>query len=126
MLHRAILGTLERFIGLLLEHHAGKLPLWLAPTQVAVLNVSEKSRSYAQQVANRLASLGIRVAADLHDRKVSYKIRHHTLAKVPCIWVVGGRDENDGTVAVRSVENGEPRVATMRHISPGRTTKPVR
>lgn len=105
MLHRAIVGSLERFIGMLIEHHAGALPAWLAPVQVAVLNISEGQADYASQVAKSLQNQGLRVSLDLHNEKITYKIRKHSLQKLPYILVVGDKEKEAGAVAVRARGN---------------------
>lgn len=105
MLHRAIVGSLERFIGMLIEHHAGALPAWLAPVQVAVLNISEGQADYAAQVAKTLQNQGLRVQLDLHNEKITYKIRKHSLQKLPYILVVGDKEKEAGAVAVRARGN---------------------
>lgn len=102
MLHRAILGSLERFIGILIEHHAGAMPVWLAPEQVIVLNVSEKTADYAQEVTKKLKEQGLRARGDLRNEKISYKIREHSLQKVPYLVVVGDKEQEANTVAVRA------------------------
>ncbi|WP_353189627.1 threonine--tRNA ligase [Pandoraea pnomenusa] len=102
MLHRAILGSLERFIGILIEHHAGAMPVWLAPEQVIVLNVSEKTADYAQEVTKKLKEQGLRARCDLRNEKISYKIREHSLQKVPYLVVVGDKEQEGNTVAVRA------------------------
>ena len=101
MLHRAILGSMERFIGVLIEQHAGRLPLWLAPVQAVVATITNAADGYAGEVAAALAAAGIRAEADLRNEKINYKIREHSLAKVPAILVVGARDADAGTVALR-------------------------
>ena len=101
MLHRAILGSMERFIGILIEHYAGAMPLWLAPVQVAVLNISENQAAYAAQVAEDLKSAGIRAEADLRNEKITYKIREHSLQKLPYLLIVGDREMTGSMVAVR-------------------------
>ena len=101
-LHRAILGSLERFIGILLENYAGALPLWLSPEQVVILNISRTQADYAQQVAARLKQHGIRVALDLRNEKITYKIREHSLQKLPYQIVVGDEEVRTNTVAVRN------------------------
>jgi threonyl-tRNA synthetase len=101
MLHRAILGTFERFIGILIEHHAGKFPLWLAPVQAVVATIVSDADDYAREVAARLESAGIRVQTDLRNEKINYKVREHSLAKVPLLFVVGKREAEEGTVALR-------------------------
>ncbi len=105
MLHRAILGSLERFIGILIEQHAGALPVWLAPTQVVVLNITESQDDYAREVVKALQKQGLRVQLDLRNEKINYKIREHALQKVPYFLVVGDKEKVDGTVAVRARGN---------------------
>ena len=102
MLHRAILGSLERFIGILIEHYAGAMPLWLAPMQAVVLNISEKQGEYAAQVASALRAAGLRVDADLRNEKITYKIREHSLNKLPYQIVVGDKEVAANLVAVRT------------------------
>ncbi|MBN9412783.1 MAG: threonine--tRNA ligase [Candidatus Paracaedimonas acanthamoebae] len=101
MLHRAILGSLERFIGVLIEHFAGKFPLWLAPTQIAIAPITDESHEYAQEISNLLKTHGLRVETDLRNEKINYKIRELSLAKVPYIFVVGKREAQERTVAIR-------------------------
>ncbi|MDO9421256.1 MAG: threonine--tRNA ligase [Herminiimonas sp.] len=101
MLHRAILGSFERFIGMLIENHAGALPLWLAPVQIAVLNISDAQADYAQAVAQNLKKQGFRVHVDLRNEKITYKIREHSIQKLPYIIVIGDKERDAGTVAVR-------------------------
>ena len=113
MLHRAILGSLERFIGMLIENHAGALPLWLAPVQVAVLNISEGQADYAQKVAQNLIKQGFRVQADLRNEKITYKIREHSLQKLPYIVVIGDKERDANTVAVRARGNIDLGVMTV-------------
>jgi len=105
MLHRAILGSLERFIGMLIENHAGALPLWLAPTQIAILNISEGQADYAQKLEQNLKKQGFRVHADLRNEKITYKIREHSVQKLPYIIVVGDKERDANTVAVRARGN---------------------
>jgi threonyl-tRNA synthetase len=102
MLHRAILGSIERFIGILIEHYAGALPPWLAPVQAVVMNITDRQAEYAQDVANRLRDKGFRVEADLRNEKIGFKIRERTLQRVPYLLVVGDRERDQGTVAVRT------------------------
>ncbi|MEO8717403.1 MAG: threonine--tRNA ligase, partial [Burkholderiales bacterium] len=102
MLHRAIVGSMERFLGILIEHFAGAFPSWLAPEQVAVLNISEHQMDYAAAVATALRKAGFRVAEDLRNEKISYKIREHSLQKLPYQLVVGDKEKQAGTVAVRT------------------------
>ena len=101
MLHRAILGSFERFLGILIEHYAGRLPLWLAPVQVVVATVTDDGDAHAEAAAARLAAAGLRVERDLRNEKISYKVREHSVARVPVIAVVGRREAADGTVALR-------------------------
>jgi threonyl-tRNA synthetase len=101
MLHRAIVGSLERFIGILIENHAGAMPVWLAPSQAIVMNISENSAAYAQQVAQILKKQGFRVSADLRNEKITYKIRDHALQKIPYLVVVGDKERDSNLVAVR-------------------------
>jgi threonyl-tRNA synthetase len=105
MLHRAIVGSFERFIGMLIEHHAGALPAWLAPVQVSVLNITENQSDYAREVVKTLQKQGLRVVSDLRNEKINYKIREHSLQKVPYILVVGDKEKANGAVAVRARGN---------------------
>ncbi|HCZ49733.1 MAG TPA: threonine--tRNA ligase, partial [Gammaproteobacteria bacterium] len=102
MLHRAIVGSLERFIGILIEHYSGALPLWLAPVQAVVLNITDAHAQYAGQVADTLRQQGLRVQADLRNEKIGYKIREHTLQRIPYLLIVGERESASSTVAVRT------------------------
>ncbi len=106
MLHRAILGSLERFIGMLIEHYAGNMPLWLSPVQVMVAPIVSEVDDYAQEVAKALAAAGLRVDTDLRNEKINYKIREHSHAKVPVIAVVGRREADEQTVALRFLGEG--------------------
>ncbi len=101
MLHRAILGTFERFIGILIEHHAGRFPLWLSPVQAVVATIVSDADDYAREVLAKLKTAGIRAEADLRNEKINYKVREHSLAKVPLLLVVGKREAEEGTVAIR-------------------------
>jgi threonyl-tRNA synthetase len=102
MLHRAIIGSFERFIGMLVENFAGAMPPWLAPVQVALANISEHQAGYARDVAQTLKKQGFRVEADLRNEKITYKIRALALQKIPYILVVGDKEVQQGTVAVRA------------------------
>ncbi|WP_349779264.1 threonine--tRNA ligase [Xanthomonas sp. WHRI 7065] len=102
MLHRAIVGSMERFIGILIEHHAGAFPAWLAPVQVVVANITDAQADYVDSVRKTLANQGFRVNADLRNEKIGYKIREHTLQRVPYLLVVGDREKENGAVAVRT------------------------
>ncbi len=101
MLHRAILGSIERFIGILIEQYAGKLPLWLAPTQIVVATITNDADEYAHQVLAALKAAGLRAEIDLRNEKINYKIREHSLAKVPALLVLGRREAENGQVALR-------------------------
>ena len=105
MLHRAIVGSLERFIGILIEQHAGALPAWLAPVQVVVASITEVQAEYAASVAKSLQKQGVRINLDLRNEKINYKIREHSMQKVPFILVVGDKEKANGTVAVRARGN---------------------
>ncbi|WP_374314487.1 threonine--tRNA ligase [Dongia sp.] len=108
MLHRAIFGSLERFVGILIEHHAGKFPLWLAPTQAVVCSIVSDVEPYAKTVAKKLQQAGLTVDTDFRNEKINYKVREHSLAKTPVIIAVGKRDEEGGTVAIRRLgEEGQ-------------------
>jgi len=101
MIHRALFGSLERFLGILIEHHAGRFPLWLAPLQCVVATITSDADEYAQQVADVLKEHGLNTEADLRNEKINYKVREHSLAKVPALLVVGKREAEEGTVAIR-------------------------
>jgi len=105
MLHRAIVGSMERFIGILIEQHAGALPAWLAPVQVAVLNITDSQAEYARSVVKTLQNQGLRVDLDLRNEKITYKIREHSMQKRPYILVVGDKEMAAGAVAVRARGN---------------------
>ena len=113
MLHRAILGSFERFIGILIEHYAGKFPLWLAPRQIVVATITEAANGYAAEVLARLKALGMRAEADLRNEKINYKVREHSLAKVPVIMVVGGREADEKTVALRRLGGEKQEVVAL-------------
>jgi threonyl-tRNA synthetase len=117
MLHRAILGSLERFIGILIEQHAGSLPVWLAPSQVVVLNITDAQADYAKEIAQSLQKQGLRVQLDLRNEKITYKIREHSLQKVPYFIVVGDKEKLDGTVAVRARGNQNLGVMSLADFS---------
>ncbi|MCY1167569.1 Threonine--tRNA ligase [compost metagenome] len=113
MLHRAIVGSLERFIGILIEEHAGALPTWLAPEQVSVLNITDSQADYAREVAKTLQNQGLRVNLDLRNEKITYKIREHSLQKLPYILVVGDKEKAAGAVAVRARGNKDLGVMSL-------------
>ena len=102
MLHRAILGSFERFIGVLIEHYAGALPVWLAPEQAMVLNITDNQADYCEKVRKILVEKGFRVESDLRNEKIGFKIREHTIQKVPYLLVAGDREMESGQVAVRT------------------------
>jgi threonyl-tRNA synthetase len=102
MLHRAIVGSMERFIGILIEHHAGLFPLWLAPVQAVVMNITDAQADYVREVTQALVQQGFRVQSDLRNEKIGYKIREHTLQKIPYLLVVGDREKEEGLIAVRA------------------------
>ena len=117
ILHRAIVGSLERFIGILIEQHAGALPTWLAPTQVAVLNITDNQADYCREVAAKLEARGLRVALDLRNEKVNYKVREHAMKKLPYILVVGDKEKEAGAVAVRARGNKDLGVLALEDFS---------
>ena len=113
MLHRAIFGSYERFIGILIEHFAGRLPTWLAPVQAVVATIVSDADDYAGEVAAQLAAAGIRAESDLRNEKINYKVREHSLAKVPFLLVVGKREAEEGTVAIRQLGEQAQKVVTL-------------
>ncbi len=113
MLHRAILGTFERFIGILIEHHAGRFPLWLSPVQAVVATIVSDADDYAREVQAKLAKAGIRVETDLRNEKINYKVREHSLAKVPNLLVVGKREAEEGKVALRRLGSQAQEILTL-------------
>jgi len=113
MLHRAILGTFERFIGILIEHHAGRFPLWLAPVQAVVATIVSEADEYAGQVVAELRKAGLRVETDLRNEKINYKVREHSLAKVPNLLVVGKREADEGTIALRRLGSQGQEILTL-------------
>ncbi len=113
MLHRAIFGSYERFIGILIEHFAGRLPVWLAPTQAVVATIVSDADDYAKDAVGKLEAAGIRVDSDLRNEKINYKVREHSLAKVPHLLVVGKREAEEGTVAVRTLGEKDQKVMTL-------------
>jgi threonyl-tRNA synthetase len=117
MLHRAIVGSLERFIGILIEQHAGALPVWLAPTQVVVAGITDAQADYVQEVAKTLQKQGLRVETDLRNEKITYKIREHALQKLPYILVVGDKEKAAGAVAVRARGNKDLGVMSLESFS---------
>jgi threonyl-tRNA synthetase len=102
MIHRAILGSLERFIGILIEEYSGKFPSWLSPTQAVVMNITDKQAPYCQKVVKKLQESGFRAKLDLRNEKIGFKIREHTLKRVPYLLVVGDKEMEAGEIAVRT------------------------
>ena len=113
MLHRAILGSYERFIGILIEHYAGRFPVWLAPVQAVVATIVSDADRYGEEVAAKLKAAGIRVESDFRNEKINYKVREHSLAKVPHLLVVGMREAEEGKVAIRSLGSDGQRIMTL-------------
>jgi threonyl-tRNA synthetase len=113
MLHRAILGSFERFLGILIEHHAGKFPFWLAPVQVVVATITQDADSYAHTVLARLKAAGIRAELDLRNEKINYKVREHSLAKVPVMMVVGRKEAENGSVALRRLGGADQEILAL-------------
>jgi threonyl-tRNA synthetase len=113
MLHRAILGSFERFIGIMIENYAGAFPLWLAPVQAVVATITSDADPYAEQVAAKLRAAGLRVETDLRNEKVGYKVREHSVGKVPVIAVVGRSEAEKGEVAIRRLGSQEQTVVTL-------------
>jgi threonyl-tRNA synthetase len=113
MLHRAIFGSYERFIGILIEHYAGRFPVWLAPVQAVVATITSEADGYAHDVAEKLRAAGIRIEADTRNEKINYKVREHSVAKVPHLLVVGMREAEEGKVAIRSLGSEGQRIMTL-------------
>lgn len=113
MLHRAVLGSFERFIGILIENYAGKFPLWLAPAQVVVATITSDADAYAKEVLNALKGAGLKAEADLRNEKINYKIREHSHAKIPVILVVGKKEADDGTVAMRRLGGKDQEILAL-------------
>ena len=113
MLHRAMFGSLERFMGILLEHHAGNLPLWLAPVQVKVLTITSDANDYAEELVAEMKENGLRADADLRNEKISYKVREHSVAKVPVQFAVGQREMENRTVAIRRLGSKKQEVMSV-------------
>jgi threonyl-tRNA synthetase len=113
MLHRAILGSFERFIGIMIENYAGAFPLWLAPTQAVVATITSDADPYAEEVAAKFRAAGLRVETDLRNEKVGYKVREHSVGKVPVIAVVGRNEAAEGKVALRRLGSQAQEVLTV-------------
>jgi threonyl-tRNA synthetase len=113
MLHRAILGSFERFIGIMIENYAGAFPLWLAPVQILVATITSDAESYAREVLSRLQAAGLRAEGDFRNEKINYKVREHSLAKTPVIAVVGRREAEDGRVALRRLGSDSQQILPL-------------
>jgi threonyl-tRNA synthetase len=113
MLHRAILGSFERFIGMLIENYAGRFPLWLAPVQATVCTITDEAAPYAKEVAATLQAAGLRVETDLRNEKINYKVREHSLAKVPVLVVVGKKEAEGRSVALRRLGSQNQEVLAL-------------
>ena len=113
MIHRAMFGSLERFTGILIEHYAGHLPLWLAPVQAVVATIVSDADDYAGEVLAALQKAGLRAEADLRNEKINYKVREHSLAKVPVMLVVGKREAEEKTVSVRRLGSQKQEVMSL-------------
>lgn len=113
MLHRAILGSFERFMGIMIENYAGAFPLWLAPVQVVVATITSDADAYAEQAAERLRAAGLRVEVDLRNEKINYKVREHSLTKTPVIAVVGRKESETGQVALRRFGSDGQQILTL-------------
>jgi threonyl-tRNA synthetase len=113
MLHRAMFGSLERFFGILLEHYAGHLPLWLSPLQAVVATITSDADDYAREALAAALRLGLRAEADLRNEKINYKVREHSLAKVPVLLVVGKREAEERTVSVRRLGSQQQEVMSL-------------
>ena len=117
MLHRALFGSLERFSGILLEHYAGHLPLWLSPVQSVITTITSKADKYAETVYSKLVSIGLRVKTDIRNEKLSYKIREHSLSKIPVIIILGERESQEGSVTLRRLGNNKQTTITLDEAS---------
>ena len=113
MLHRAILGSLERFTGILIEHYEGKFPLWLAPIQLVVATITSKADQYAKEIEEKFIEKGIRVILDSRNEKINYKVREHSVNKIPYIFVVGVNEMEDGTVAIRKLGSNKQEIISI-------------
>ena len=113
MIHRAVLRSFERFIGILIENYAGKLPLWLAPQQVVIASIISDVNDYSLEIMNLLKKEGIRAEVDLRNEKISYKVREHSSKKVPIILAIGNNEKNDRTVSIRRIGSKETEVLSL-------------
>jgi threonyl-tRNA synthetase len=116
MLHRAILGSFERFIGILIEHYGGQFPLWLAPVQVAIATITQEADAYGREVFEHLKQRGVRTELDLRNEKITYKIRELSLQKIPMIAVVGKREAEERTVAIRHFGTAQQEVIPLTEL----------
>ena len=116
MLHRALFGSIERFLGILIENHAGRLPLWLSPEQVVVAPVTSDFDDYAQEVAQKLNAAGLKAKTDLRNEKITYKIREHSVAKIPVIAVVGAKEKENKTVTIRRIGSDKQEVLGLNDL----------
>jgi len=110
MLHRAILGSLERFIGILIEEHAGKFPLWLSPVQIVVATITGQADDYAKQLHETLLKAGLRAELDIRNEKINYKVREHSLQKIPVLFVVGAKEQENNSVSIRRLGSEQQQV----------------
>ncbi len=117
MLHRALFGSLERFIGILIEHYAGKLPFWLSPVQAVVLPISEENNKYAKKVFEDLFKEGINCEVDLKNQKINYKIREHSLSKVPYLLICGKKEETNNTITIRKLGSEKQETIKIRDLT---------
>ncbi len=117
MLHRATLGSFERFIGILIEEHAGKLPFWLAPRQVVVASITSEADDYVLEVVETLKAAGVRAEADIRNEKINYKVREHSVGKVPIILAVGHREVDERTVSVRRLGEKQTQVQSLEAVT---------
>jgi len=113
MLHRAVFGTFERFLGLMIEHYAGRMPVWLAPVQCVVATIVSEADPFAQELADRMRARGLRVETDFRNEKINYKVREHMVTKVPLMFVIGRREAEEGTVSVRRLGTDEQQVLNI-------------
>jgi threonyl-tRNA synthetase len=114
MLHRAILGSLERFTGILIEHYEGKFPLWLAPIQLVIATITSKADKYAYEIEKKFIEKGIRVILDSRNEKINYKVREHSVNKIPYIFVVGVNEMDDETVAIRKLGSDKQEMLSIK------------
>jgi threonyl-tRNA synthetase len=117
MLHRTILGSFERFIGILIEEHAGKLPFWIAPRQVVVASIISDADDYVAEVVETLRAAGVRAEADIRNEKINYKVREHSVGKVPVILAIGAREVEDRTVSVRRLGQKQTSVEALTDVT---------